>query len=66
MYLSIFRMSVVRKMISMKEEDVEFLQSNSISLSKFMRNNIRKLKETGSVLKEEPSSNLCEVTYDYK
>jgi len=47
MYLSIFRMSVVRKMISMKEEDVEFLQSNSISLSKFMRNNIRKLKETG-------------------
>ncbi len=66
MYLSIFRMSVVRKMISMKEEDVEFLQSNSISLSKFMRNNIRKLKETGSTLKDEPVSNQARSTYDYK
>jgi len=33
-------------MISMDIEDAEFLQSNSISLSKFVRNNIRKLKES--------------------
>jgi len=32
----------------MQKEDVEFLQSNSISLSKFMQNNIKKLKETNS------------------
>jgi len=57
-------MSVVRKMISMQIDDVEFLQSNSISLSKFMRNNVRKLKETGSVLTEEPASNLARSTYD--
>jgi len=33
-------------MISMEKEDVDFLQNNSISLSKFMRNNIKKLKES--------------------
>jgi len=33
-------------MISMEKEDAEFIQSNSISLSKFVRNNIRKLKES--------------------
>ena len=59
-------MSTVRKMISMNQEDVEYLQSNSISLSKFMRNNIRKLKETGSTFKVEPASNLARSTYDYK
>jgi len=32
----------------MEKEDAEFLQSNSISLSKFVRNNIKKLKETHS------------------
>ncbi len=35
-------------MISMEKEDAEFLQSNSISLSKFVRNNIKKLKEDHS------------------
>ena len=45
----------------MQKEDVEFLQSNSISLSKFMQNNIKKLKETSSpeqasqFPKEEPN-----------
>jgi len=48
-------MSVVRKMISLKKEDAEFLQSNSISLSKFVRNNIEKLKETGSTFGESTS-----------
>jgi len=41
-------MSIVRKMISMQKEDADFLQSRSISLSKFMQNNIKKLKETHS------------------
>jgi len=39
-------MSIVRKMISMDREDAEYLQINSISLSKLVRNNIRKLKES--------------------
>ena len=51
-------MSVVRKMISLKAEDVEYLQDNSISLSKFVRNNIKKLKETDSVSKPKPVSIL--------
>jgi len=59
-------MSVVRKLVSIDSSDAQYLQENSISLSMFVRNNIRKLKENGSVLKEEPSSNLCEATYDYK
>ena len=50
-------MSVIRKMVSLKKEDDEFLQSNSISLSKFVRNNIEKLKETGSALESRPASN---------
>jgi len=50
-------MSVVRKMVSLKKEDAEFLQSNSISLTKFVRNNIEKLKETGSALVSKPASN---------
>jgi len=37
---------IVRKMVSLDQEDVDFLQSNSISLSKLVRNNIRKLKES--------------------
>ena len=49
-------MSVVRKMISLNPEDVEYLQDNSISLTKFVRNNIRKLKETDSVSKPKPVS----------
>jgi len=43
-------MSIVRKMVSLKKEDDEFLQSHSISLTKFVRNNIEKLKEIDSVL----------------
>jgi len=39
-------MSVIRKMISLDKEDADYLQINSISLSKFVRNNIRKLKES--------------------
>jgi len=49
-------MSVVRKMISLKPEDVEYLQDNSISLSKFVRNNIRKMKETDSASNSKPVS----------
>jgi len=41
-------MSIVRKMVSMNPEDAEFIEMNSISLSKLVRNNIRKLKETHS------------------
>jgi len=41
-------MSVIRKMVSMNAEDVEFMEMNSISLSKLVRNNIKKLKETHS------------------
>ena len=51
-------MSVVRKMVSLKKEDDEFLQSNSISLTKFVRNNIEKLKETRSELQGERASNI--------
>ena len=51
-------MSVVRKMVSLKKEDDEFLQSNSISLTKFVRNNIEKLKETHTSLGEERASNF--------
>jgi len=40
-------MSVVKKMISLKEEDEEFLNVNSISLSQFVRNSIKNLKENG-------------------
>jgi len=46
-------MSIVRKMISMEKEDAEFLQSNSISLSKFVRNNIEKLKKSSLVLESK-------------
>ena len=49
-------MSVIRKMISLKKEDAEFLQSNSISLSMFVRNNIEKLKETRSPYNDERAS----------
>ena len=49
-------MSVVRKMISLKEEDAEFLQDNSISLSMFVRNNIKKMKETDSACNSKPVS----------
>jgi len=59
-------MSVVRKMVSIDRADAEFLKENSISLSKFVRNNVRKLKENGSVLKEEPFSNLVRPANDYK
>jgi len=51
-------MSVVRKMISLKPEDVEYLQDNSISLSKFVRNNIKKMKETDSACNPKPVSVL--------
>jgi len=51
--ISTFSMSVVRKMVSLKKEDDEFLQSHSISLSKFVRNNIEKLKEIDSVLESK-------------
>ena len=54
-------MSVVRKMVSLQKEDAEFLQSNSISLSKFVRNNIEKLKETRSSLVVERASNPPKV-----
>jgi len=44
-------MSVVRKMISLQKDDAEFLENKSISLSKFVQNNIEKLKtETRSSL----------------
>jgi len=49
-------MTIVRKMVSLEKEDVEFLQCNSISLSKFVRNNIEKLK-VGSTLVSQPTSN---------
>ena len=58
-------MSVVRKMISLKKEDAEFLQSNSISLSQFVRNNIEKLKETRSSLQGERASNPHEEGSTY-
>jgi len=54
-------MSIVRKMVSMNPEDVEYLQTNSISLSMLVRNHIKKLKETHSpeqasqFPKEEPN-----------
>jgi len=59
-------MSVVRKLVSIDSTDAQYLQENSISLSMLVRNNIRKLKENGSVLKEEPFSNQARSTYDYK
>jgi len=49
-------MSVVRKMISLKPEDLEYIQDNSISLSKFVRNNIKKMKETDSASNSKPVS----------
>jgi len=58
-------MNVVRKMVSIDRADAEFLKENSISLSQFVRINVRKLKETGSVLTEEPASNLARSTNDY-
>ncbi len=59
-------MSVVRKLVSIDSTDAQYLRENSISLSMLVRNNIRKLKETGSVLTEEPASNQERSTYDYK
>jgi len=59
-------MSVVRKLVSIDSTDAQYLRENSISLSMLVRNNIRKLKENGSVLREEPSSNQTRSTYDYK
>jgi len=56
-----FSMSIVRKMVSMNPEDVEFIEMNSLSLSKLVRNHIKKLKETSSpeqasqFPKEEPN-----------
>jgi len=49
-------MSTVKKIISMHLEDVEYLEQNSISLSKFVRNNVKKLKETEPVLSTESVS----------
>jgi len=37
-------MSVVRKLVSMPKEDAEFLENNSISLSKFVQRNIEKIR----------------------
>jgi len=54
-------MSVVRKMISLKPEDLEYIQDNSISLSKFVRNNIKKLKETGPSVQENPASFASQI-----
>ena len=59
-------MSVVRKMVSIDRCDADYLKDNAISLSQFVRINVRKLKETGSTLKEEPASNLVRSTNDYK
>jgi len=59
-------MSVIRKLISIDESDAEYLRNNSISLSMFVRNSVRKLKETGSTLKEEPASNLLRSYNGYK
>jgi len=47
-------MSVVRKIISLQKDDAEFLENKSISLSKFVQNNIKKLKiETRSASNSE-------------
>jgi len=59
-------MSVVRKMVSIDRSDADYLKENAISLSMFVRNNIRKLKETGSALQVEPASNLVRSTIEYK
>jgi len=54
-------MSTVKKIISMHLEDVEYLEQNSISLSKFVRNNVKKLKETEPVLTTESVSQESHV-----
>jgi len=59
-------MTVVRKLVSIDSTDAQYLRENSISLSMLVRNNIRKLKETGSALQVEPASNQERSTYDYK
>jgi len=59
-------MSVIRKLITIDSSDAQYLRENSISLSMFVRNSVRKLKETGSSFKVEPVSNLARSTYDYK
>ena len=59
-------MSVVRKMVSIDRCDADYLKENAISLSQFVRINVRKLKETGSALQVEPASNQTRSTYDYK
>jgi len=50
-------MSTVKRLVSLREEDNDFLKVNSISLSQFVRNNIKNLKENGiQVSRPEPLS----------
>ena len=50
-------MSTIKRLVSLREEDAEFLNTNSISLSQFVRNGIKNLKENGiQVSRPEPSS----------
>jgi len=49
-------MSTVKRLVSMREEDNDFLNDNSISLSKFVRNSIKNMKENSQTTTVKPFS----------
>jgi len=46
-------MAVVRRMVSMNPEDCSFIDDNAISLSKFVRNSIKNMKESQNQPQQE-------------
>jgi len=49
-------MAVVRRMVSMNPEDCSYIDDNAISLSKFVRNSIKNLKENSQTVQVKPFS----------
>jgi len=49
-------MAVIRRMVSMNPEDCTYIDENAISLSKFVRNSIKNMKENSKTLQVKPFS----------
>ena len=55
-------MSVVRRMVSMNPEDCSYIDDNAISLSKFVRNSIKNIKENSQTTTVKPFSESEDAT----
>ncbi len=49
-------MAVIRRMVSMNPEDCSYIDDNAISLSKFVRNSIKNMKENSQTTTVKPFS----------